>query len=145
MKSNQNENGKRLARKLLLVSGVIALAMTAGTAREFARVLRQTEKSEQDVAVLDRLLEARRLNVLIHQLNSGHTAEAHRFLNTAFAADLRVAEKLGATANPSAAGEVKCALAQFAKDEKVHPDYYAVAQVKTTPSNLQLARRQAGQ
>jgi hypothetical protein len=146
MKSNVNKNQNRLMLKLLLLSGVFVVAATAIGARLYSTSIQEAEHCQQDEAMLDRLVQARKFDLLIQELNSGHTAEARRFLNIMFASDIQQANKLVATAGPTTAAEAKFTLADFARAEKAHPEYYAVEQNAKTPvGSVQLARHVAGQ
>jgi hypothetical protein len=143
MKPNVNQNRNGLARKLLLVCGVFVVTATVVGAGMYSNSVREIDSSGQDSTVLDRLVQARKFNLLIQELNSGHVAEARRFLNIALASDIRQVNRQAATANPTTAAEAKFALAEFARAEKAHPKYYTVEQRVKAPVILQIARHDA--
>ena len=141
MKPNVNNNQNRLARMFLLLSGVFVVTAAAVGTEIYSNSIQRIERAEQDSAVLDRLAQASRLYVLVHELNNGHTAEARQFVKLALAGEMRQAQKLAATANPAAVAEVQVTLAQLARDEKAHPEYYALDQTKGLKArSIQIAR-----
>jgi|HubBroStandDraft_6_1064221.scaffolds.fasta_scaffold411722_2 hypothetical protein len=140
MKSNENKKQNKLAGKLLLLSGVLLVAAAAAGAGFFAKSIRQLDAGQRDEAALNRVLEARMLNVLIQEINTGHEAEARKYLNIMMASDTREAKLLAASADPVTGAEVKVALAQFAKAEKAHPGYYSITDNVKPAGNMQIAR-----
>jgi len=143
MKSNVNENRNRLARKLASVTGIFVLAATALGAGIYSHSLREIDSGAQDSMVLDRLAQASRFRALLQKLNSGQVAEARQFLKIALADDVREANRLAATANPDAVAEVKFTLAEIARDEKAHPECYAVEPPAPSARSMQIARHVA--
>jgi len=140
MKSNNNENRNRLALKLLVLGGVFAVAAAAFGAGVYSKSLREIDGRMQDSMVLDRLVEASKFNQLIQKLNSGRTAEARQFLKITLADDLREAKKLAATANPTAVEQVKFTMTDIARQEKAHPEYYAIEELPHVSGTMQIAR-----
>ncbi len=143
MKSNNNENRSGLAQKALVLCGICVLVATAFGAGFYSKLLREIENGQQDSVVLDRLVEARRYNELVKELNNGQLAEAKKFLKRGLADDIHLAQMLAATADPAAVAEVKFALKQLALDQQAHPEYY-LTEVKS-PQTIQIARHEVKQ
>jgi hypothetical protein len=125
MKPNVNHNGP--ARKSLGtfgLIGIVALAFCAGAYSNYSEFNRKIAASQQDAVVLDKLVEASRLNMLLRALNTGRTEEAKHFLKVTLAEDLMAMNTLSNSAKSPATDQAKATLAQFARDMKKHPDYY---------------------
>ena len=145
MKSNNNENRNRLARKLLLLGGVLIVAATASGMMIYSNSLREIESRAQDSMVLDRLVEATKFNLLIQQLNKSKAPEARQFLKIALADDLREADRLAANANPETVAELAFTMAEIARAERAHPEYYAVKQPVHSARVVQIVRHEVKQ
>jgi len=145
MKSNINENRNRLALKLLLLTGVFVVAAAAFGAGVYSNSLREIDSRAQDSMVLDRLMEASKFDLLLQKLNTGKAGEARQLLKIALADDLKEANRLAANANPTAVAQVKVALADIAREQKAHPDYYAVEQSRHSSGSMQIARHDVKQ
>lgn len=139
MKSNNNEKRKGVSLPFVIVSGILMLGAMAGGAAMYAKTIQDMENHEQDLAALDRLVQARKFNLVIQDLNRGKIAEARQFLSSAFASDLREANKM-TVSDARAAAEVKTVLGSFARNIKAHPEYYEMAELDKPAKNLQIAR-----
>jgi hypothetical protein len=144
MKPNVNENKTGLAQKGLLLVGAATIIAAAFAAGAYSNAVRQSESFEPNDAVMSRLLDARRSNLIIQCLNRGHEAEAKQYLQVSFADDVHAAERLVEGATPGAVAEFKVALALLARDEKAHPEFYAIAKPAAPSSpSMQIARHLA--
>lgn len=138
MKTNVNNLKSGLTRVVLPLLGVCVIAATAFGVGAYTQSVGQIERNEQDEVLMSRLMDARRSSMVLQCINRGQETEAKRCLKATFADDMRVAELLVKDASPAAAGECKAAMAQMARVEKMHPEYYATG---TQPSSsIQLAR-----
>ena len=146
MKSNVNENRKGLLRLSLLLLGACVLAATIMGAGAYSKAQRETESSERDSMMLDRLMQARRANLLLQCLTRGKDAEARQLLTVTLTDNLQQAKALTFSATPGAAAEALCAIKILERNEKADPELYAALKpVAQSPRTIQIARHDAKQ
>ena len=146
MKSNVNQNRKGLVRLSLLLLGTGVLAAAILGAGAYSRTEKQTERCEQDSIMLDRLMQARRANLLIHCLSKGRDTEARQMLTATLTDDLQQAKALTLSVNPEIVAQALCAIKILERDEKTHPELYAALKpVAQLPRSIQIARHDAKQ
>lgn len=143
MKSNVKNNRKGLAQLSLLLLGACVLAATILGAGAYSEAQRQTESSERDAMMVDRLIQARRANLLLQCLTHGKDAEARRMLTVTLVDNLQEAKALTQSATPGAVAEALCAIKMLERDEKAHPELYAALKpTAQSPHSIQIARHE---
>ncbi len=142
MKPNVNTINNKLAKSALLLLGASVLVAAAFGAGAYYSAVRQNESNERDEAAIDRVMDARRANLIIQCLNRGREAEAKHYLAVAFVDDVNATKSLSQDASPEAAPEIRVALAQFARDQRAHPEFYSAAKsVPQSSPSIQIARQ----
>jgi hypothetical protein len=143
MKSNVNNNRKGLVRLSLLLLGTCVLTATMLGAGAYSEAQQQTESNERDALMLDRLMEARRANLLLQCLSRGKDVEARQLLTATLNDDLQEAKAMTQTATPGAVTQALCAIKILERDEKAHPELYAsLKPAALSPHSIQLARHE---
>ena len=143
MKSNVNNNRKGLVRLSLLSLAACVLVATIVGMGAYSEAQRQTESSERDAMMLDRLMQARRANLLLQCLSRGNDAVARQLLTATLTDDLQQAKAMTQTATPGVVAEALCAIKILERDEKAHPELYAALKpTAQSPQGIQLARHE---
>lgn len=125
---------------LLLLGACVLAAGTIG-ATAYSEAERQTEASERDTQMLDRLIQARHANLLLQCLTRGKDAEARQLLTATLNDNLQEAKALTQTTTPGAVAEALCAIKILERDQITHPELYAgLKTVGRASQTMQIAR-----
>ena len=99
----------------------------------YLQVNRQIDAGESSAQMTQALVEAAHFNVLLHELNTGHTEQAKKYLTSEMAYDMRTVESLAPAQSTQDKWFAQFITEHIARDEKKHPDYYLAS---TKPSHL---------